>query len=68
VISVAASISFLLTVGTSHLAAVAGLIIGGVLAAPFGALFIRRIPSPLATTLAGLAVIALGTSNLIHLL
>jgi uncharacterized membrane protein YfcA len=68
VVSIAASISFLLTIGTSHLSAVAGLIVGGVLAAPFGAVFIRRIPSRLATTLAGLAVIALGTSNLIHLM
>lgn len=68
VVSIAASISFLLTIGTSHLSAVAGLIIGGVLAAPFGALFIRRIPARLATTLAGASVIALGTSNLIHLL
>ncbi len=68
VVSIAASISFLLTIGTSHLSAVAGLIIGGVLAAPCGAVFIRRIPSRVATTLAGLAVIALGTSNLVHLL
>ncbi|MEP7185883.1 MAG: sulfite exporter TauE/SafE family protein [Rhodanobacter sp.] len=68
VVSIAASISFLLAIGTSHLAAVAGLIMGGVLAAPFGAVFIRRIPSRLATTLAGLAVIALGTGNLIQLL
>jgi uncharacterized membrane protein YfcA len=68
VVSIAASISFLLTIGASHVSAVAGLIIGGVLAAPFGAVFIRRIPSRLATTLAGLAVLALATSNVIHLL
>jgi uncharacterized membrane protein YfcA len=63
VVSIAASVSFLLTIGTSHLSAVVGLIIGGVIAAPFGALFIRRIPARTATLLAGLAVFALGINN-----
>lgn len=62
-VSIAASISFLLTIGTSHGTAVIGLIIGGVLAAPFGAVFIRRIPARAATLLAGFAVLALGINN-----
>lgn len=62
-VSIVASISFLLTIGTSHGTAVIGLIIGGVLAAPFGALFIRRIPARAATLLAGCAVLALGINN-----
>lgn len=45
----------------------AGLIIGGMLAATCRAVLIRRMPARLATSLARLAVIALGTSNLIHL-
>jgi uncharacterized membrane protein YfcA len=68
VVSVAASISFLLSIGTTHLAAVFGLIIGGVLAAPFGAVFIRRIPGRVATYLAGFAVLALGLHNAFRLL
>lgn len=68
VVSMAASVSFLLTIGSSHLSAVAGLILGGVLAAPFGALFIRRIPPRVATLLAGGAVLALGINNTLWLL
>lgn len=68
VVSLAASVSFLLTIGASHLSAVAGLIVGGVVAAPFGALFVRRIPPHVTTTLAGVAVLALGTSNVFRLL
>jgi uncharacterized membrane protein YfcA len=64
VVSIAASISFLLNIGASHLSAVAGLIIGGVLAAPFGALFIRRIPARVATLLAGGTILALGVNNM----
>ena len=64
VVSIAASISFLLTIGASHLSAVAGLIIGGVLAAPFGALFIRRIPARVATLLAGGTILVLGVNNM----
>ena len=67
VVSIAASMSFLLTIGTSHGFAVIGLIIGGVLAAPFGALFIRRIPARAATMLAGFAVLALGINNAVRM-
>ncbi|HXD35182.1 MAG TPA: sulfite exporter TauE/SafE family protein, partial [Rhodanobacter sp.] len=68
VVSLAASISFLLSIGTTHLTAVVGLIIGGVLAAPFGALFIRRVPGRIATYLAGSAVLVLGLHNAFRLL
>ncbi len=68
VVSIAASASFLLAIGASHLSAVAGLIIGGVLAAPFGALFVRRMPARATTVLAGTAVLALGINNMFHLL
>jgi len=68
VVSIAASASFLLTVGLSHASAVLGLIIGGALAAPFGALFVRRVPARVATALAGAAVLMLGLNNAIRLL
>lgn len=68
IVSAAASVSFLLAIGTSHGSAVIGLIVGGVIAAPFGALFIRHIPARLATLLAGSAVLALGTYNAFRVL
>lgn len=64
VVSIAASVSFLLTIGTSHGSAVIGLIAGGVVAAPFGAVFVRRIPARLSTALAGFAVLGLGVHNM----
>jgi hypothetical protein len=45
-----------------------GLIVGGVVAAPFGALLARRMPPRLATLLAGLTVLGLGVNNAISLL
>jgi uncharacterized membrane protein YfcA len=68
VVSIAASTAFLLGVGTGHVVAVLGLIAGGILAAPFGALFIRRIPARAATVLAGLAVLVLGINNAVRIL
>ena len=67
-VSIAASASFLLTVGLSHTSAVLGLIIGGALAAPFGALFLRWVPARVATALAGAAVLVLGLNNTVRLL
>ena len=68
VVSIAASTAFLLSIGTGHVPAVLGLIIGGIIAAPFGAFFIKRIPARAATVLAGLAVLALGINNAVRLL
>ena len=62
-VSAAASVSFLLQLGTTHGAAVPGLIAGGVLAAPFGALLARRLPARAATLLAATAVLTLGLHN-----
>ncbi len=62
-VSAAASVSFLLQLGTAHGAAVPGLIAGGMLAAPFGALLARRLPARAATLLAATAVLTLGLHN-----
>lgn len=67
-VSIAASIGFLYSIGTGHVVAVLGLILGGVLTAPFGAYFIKRIPARAATWLAGLAVLALGVNNVVRIL
>lgn len=66
VVSVAASVSFLLLVGLGHGTAVLGLIAGGVLAAPVGAVFARRMPARVATVLAAIAVLGLGVSNVLR--
>ncbi|GLQ97530.1 sulfite exporter TauE/SafE family protein [Dyella mobilis] len=68
VVSLAASITFLLSIGESKLHIVLGLIIGGVVAAPFGAWLVRRLPPRVSTLLAGLTVMALGLYNAYHLL
>jgi len=68
VVSAAASASFLFSVGAGKFTVMLGLIIGGVVAAPFGALLARRMPPRLATLLAGLTVLALGINNAVSLL
>lgn len=68
VVSLVASAGFLFGIGAGHVTAVLGLIAGGMLAAPFGAYFIRRIPARAATVLAGLAVLALGVNNAVRML
>jgi uncharacterized membrane protein YfcA len=68
VVSLAASITFLLSIGESKLHVVLGLIIGGVIAAPFGAWLVRRLPPRVTTLMAGLTVLALGLYNFYHLL
>jgi uncharacterized protein len=68
VVSLAASITFLLSLGESKLHVVLGLILGGVIAAPFGAWLVRRLPSRVCTLLAGLTVLALGIYNFYRLL
>jgi hypothetical protein len=65
VVSVAASVSFLWLVGLSQGTAVLGLIAGGVVAAPVGAVFARRMPARLATVLAAIAVLGLGVNNVV---
>jgi len=68
VVSAAASVSFLLHVGATNGMAVLGLIAGGVLAAPFGALLARHMPARAATLLAASAVLVLGLNNVVKAL
>ncbi|KRE90596.1 sulfate transporter [Frateuria sp. Soil773] len=68
VVSAAASAGFLWHVGATHGLAVLGLIVGGVLAAPLGALFARRMPARAATLLAAIAVLGLGLNNVLKAL
>lgn len=66
VVSAAASVSFLLHMGAPHGTAVLGLIAGGVVAAPLGALFARRVSPRTATLLAAVAVLGLGLNNVVR--
>jgi len=68
VVSAAASVSFLLHVGATHGTAVLGLIVGGVVAAPLGALLARHMPARAATLLAATAVLVLGLNNVVKAL
>ncbi|WP_233843006.1 sulfite exporter TauE/SafE family protein [Dyella sp. 2HG41-7] len=68
IVSLAASITFLLSIGQSKLHVVLGLIFGGVAAAPFGAWLVRRLPPRVSTLMAGLTVLALGIYNFYHLM
>lgn len=68
IVSLAASITFLLSIGESKLHVVLGLILGGVIAAPFGAWLVRRLPPRVSTLMAGLTVLALGIYNFYRLL
>ncbi|HEX2147756.1 MAG TPA: sulfite exporter TauE/SafE family protein [Pseudorhizobium sp.] len=54
------SITFILALGWSELSSAIGLIVGGVLAAPFGALIVKRLPvKPL---MIGVSLIIIGTA------
>ena len=66
VVSAAASVSFLLHARGTHGTAMPGLIVGGVAAAPLGALFARRMPARVATVLAATAVLVLGLNNVVR--
>lgn len=68
VVSAAASVSFLLHVGATNGVAVLGLIVGGVTAAPLGALLVRHMPARAATLLAATAVLVLGLNTVVKAL
>jgi uncharacterized membrane protein YfcA len=54
------SLTFMLTLGWSELNSAIGLIIGGVIAAPFGAILVKRLPvRPL---MVAVSMIIIGTS------
>jgi hypothetical protein len=66
-ISFASGITFILFGGISGWRVIAGLIIGGVIAAPFGAYFLNKIPRKPMTVLIGLLLIFLSIRTLVKL-
>ena len=66
-ISFASGITFLLFEGIHGWQVIAGLIVGGVIAAPLGAFFINKIPRKPAMVAVGLLIIALSLRTLVKL-
>lgn len=62
-VTVAASITFFFTMGLSHIDIIIGLALGGVLASPFGALIVKKIPVKPFMVFVGFFIIAMGTYN-----
>lgn len=56
VVTLAISVTFLLTIGISHWQVVAGLLVGGVVAAPVAALLVRHVPERAVLAAVGLLV------------
>ena len=67
-VTLAASITFLLTIGLTHWTIIIGLALGGVIAAPFGAWAAKRIPHKPFMVLVGLLVTVLSVRNLLKFL
>lgn len=67
-VTLAASITFLLTIGLTHWSIILGLALGGVIAAPFGAWAAKRIPHKPFMVLVGVLVTALSVRNLLKFL
>lgn len=67
-VTLAASITFLLTIGLTHWSIILGLALGGVIAAPFGAWAAKRIPHKPFMVLVGVLVTALSLRNLLKFL
>lgn len=64
-VTLAASITFLFTIGLSHYMIILGLAIGGVVAAPIGAYACKRMPHKPFMFLVGLLVIALSVRTIV---
>lgn len=67
-VTLTASLVFLVTMGLSHLGIVAGLAIGGVVAAPFGAWLVKYVQPRWLMALVGLLVIGLSVRTLLRAL
>lgn len=67
-VTLAASITFFLTIGLTHWSMIVGLALGGVIAAPLGAWAAKHIPHKPFMVLVGLLVTGLSTRNLLKYL
>lgn len=58
-VTITAAITFILTIGLSHWQVILGLLIGGVIAAPLGAILTKKIPAKAIMIIVGLLIIFL---------
>lgn len=58
-VTLAESITFIVSIGLSHWNVIIGLIIGGIIAAPLGACIVRRLPTKAMLTSVGLLIVGL---------
>lgn len=65
-VALATTVVFLGTLGVSHVYVVAGLLVGGVLAAPLAAWLARRVPARPLMIVVGLLVSGISLYNLLH--
>ncbi len=63
-LTVAISTAFLFTIGLDLFPVIAGLVAGGVIAAPFGALLVKYIPARILLTLVGVLIAGLAIRGL----
>ncbi|WP_394696408.1 sulfite exporter TauE/SafE family protein [Pseudoxanthomonas japonensis] len=59
VVTLVVSITFILTIGLDHLEIVLGLLVGGAIAAPFAAWFVRHVPEKIVLKVVGLLVLCI---------
>ena len=64
VVTIAAATTFFIEIGLVPLNALLGLVAGGVLAAPFGAYFAKRVPARLLSAAVGVLVLGLAASQI----
>jgi hypothetical protein len=65
-VTLAEAVTFILTIGLTHWRVILGLLIGGVIAAPLGALLTKRIPAKMIMIIVGLLIIFLQVRLLIQ--
>ena len=66
-VTLTASLVFLITLGLSHWHIIAGLAIGGVIAAPFGAILVRYVrPQPMLVAVGVLVIVLSVRTLLLH--
>jgi uncharacterized membrane protein YfcA len=68
VVTLAISITFLLTVGVTHWRIVLGLLVGGVIAAPLAALLVKHVPERAVLGAVGCLVFGISAFQIVHAL
>jgi len=65
-VTLAESVTFIVSVGLSHWNVIVGLILGGIIAAPFGAHIVRKLPARAMLIAVGLLIVGLSMRTIIQ--